>query len=1346
MAAGDARKASIAAQAPTRAQIRQSHADVGAALASIPPGQGGAQPHETIQHAVGRMLGQGYTRQQVFGQLTKHWGYDPNAAASLLDGPNPENLGHTGVTSYLQHGQYTPSRNVIDDQPVEDLIHTGLTRMTLNVLGVLHGKAGAPWDWEKGQDLTDLTRHVSVKNGQLQVSGGPQVQKQIMGLFALQGTGNVAQKTAQDLLGIPIGAADAVMNPRAALHGMEQYYSRSPLENLRQDPFGFGLNYVLPAVSLGGSVLGRAAAVGDTLSAIRNPEALSLADTARLLHKGALQEHLANGVAPKVGGARAAGLVARAALRSPVARERTFTVGDQQFTAPASRNYAVNMFHRAVTDRLIRHALDNGLDVLGVRGKIGRHIRANLRVQKAVRNAVLSHLGSATKGLSAAQEHAAFVLAKGHTAESYAKFAQAQLEKAQASGDEKAAQFYENQLHLTKIAGQYLKPGEEHPRVLGAADAMRRAIEHRQAFYGYTDSQINHSIGSHWYGIHTRAEGLPDLHAELEHIEEQHGAPLESTRHFLDQRIAELERYKSQSGEAHAAEIDSALTRLRSLPDDVAYVRHEIDALDQRIAGLGPEHYRGRMTAHPDQLLGTHHELLMDRSRLEDHLNTLLAHQRHRNIHQMFEEKGAELRGGSLAPEGTTQAVLSDNRVPGRVAAHLDDSQVASLEQHYGVQGKWTPEQARAFGEDMAKAARGEPVAAPVQSAYNASVVAPPEAFYLPFEPETKASRGSAGDISSRASQFGLGLPAREATHAFTGRILDEGGFRTKASAVAKSSFTKASHWRGMQDLHEMLWSLSKETPEEAGRGRFGDGPIPIRDIRQVPASMKEELYGVHPGEILEGEAPDEIAKKLVEGWTAEPDHGEHVRYINPDFVRPLQPQTMGAPLRFINNINNAFRFGRFLNPGYAKWLPQNLVLNLTQQGPFLFRNAAKMMTELQKLDPVVYKQIADSVTHGATRAFETTGVSGKINKVQHNVASLWAHINDHIPRMLSFLHEAQRKGFRTAADWEALMTDPRLEAERQGIIQRANKEPIDYGAMTPRERVYLKSLFAYWPWIRAASLWALRFPVEHPYQAALAMQMGQQGAQHVNDFWAKQGGVPPPYMEGYYPAKGGPIDTSAVNPASQLGQDLQAYAGLTPSHPEDAGALFGMLSPVGKPLVETITGRDQYGKVSKAGVLSDALNRMAMTFEPFSIYKTATATQTGSTPKGGKAAVEKYLGDPQLSGYDYKKAATQALKDISGVGRTIFKEKAFLAELPPEQQAQFMPQARLAIRLAQIGGKTKSNPASDTNRERMIAWAAANNVSAQNLNGMLVYFKMRPASQGDLLAERQKINAISVP
>src|SRR5205814_464149 len=97
----------------------------------------------------------------------------------------------------------------------------------------------------------------------------------------------------------------------------------------------------------------------------------------------------------------------------------------------------------------------------------------------------------------------------------------------------------------------------------------------------------------------------------------------------------------------------------------------------------------------------------------------------------------------------------------------------------------------------------------------------------------------------------------------------------------------------------------------------------------------------------------------------------------------------------------------------------------------------------------------------------------------------------DLYPRTSAWLHEARREGFNTPATIDSLLHDERFQAKKIEITRRANKEAIDYGALTPFERNVVKRAIFFYPWIRAATLYSLRYPL--PAGQSRVGAVGQQ-------------------------------------------------------------------------------------------------------------------------------------------------------------------------------------------------------------------------------------------------------------
>lgn len=62
---------------------------------------------------------------------------------------------------------------------------------------------------------------------------------------------------------------------------------------------------------------------------------------------------------------------------------------------------------------------------------------------------------------------------------------------------------------------------------------------------------------------------------------------------------------------------------------------------------------------------------------------------------------------------------------------------------------------------------------------------------------------------------------------------------------------------------------------------------------------------------------------------------------------------------------------------------------------------------------------------------------------------------------------------------------------------RRANNQMIDYGRLNAAER-WIRDIILFYPWVKGASMYTMRFPFEHPNWTAAQNQIGQYGKQHT--------------------------------------------------------------------------------------------------------------------------------------------------------------------------------------------------------------------------------------------------------
>jgi hypothetical protein len=164
--------------------------------------------------------------------------------------------------------------------------------------------------------------------------------------------------------------------------------------------------------------------------------------------------------------------------------------------------------------------------------------------------------------------------------------------------------------------------------------------------------------------------------------------------------------------------------------------------------------------------------------------------------------------------------------------------------------------------------------------------------------------------------------------------------------------------------------------------------------------------------------------------------------------------------------------------------LLQGLGTNLLQQGVFMPSNIARAFRLGRELGWEDQHKIFSLMGEGAAKALDADS-TGWLSQSIHHASGFWNVVVDRLPRVTSFLHEARRMGYDTPEKLKALLNDEKHRNDLHEITDRANKEAIDY-SMTPIEKASLRRLFFFYPWLRGATLWSLRFPLEHPLQAAI--------------------------------------------------------------------------------------------------------------------------------------------------------------------------------------------------------------------------------------------------------------------
>ena len=197
-----------------------------------------------------------------------------------------------------------------------------------------------------------------------------------------------------------------------------------------------------------------------------------------------------------------------------------------------------------------------------------------------------------------------------------------------------------------------------------------------------------------------------------------------------------------------------------------------------------------------------------------------------------------------------------------------------------------------------------------------------------------------------------------------------------------------------------------------------------------------------------------------------------------------------------------------FLNPSYAPVnLTGNLVMNMMQQGVFMPRNIIRAGQMHSLMNAVQRTTIDNAMGSTMTSALTMRTTPGQF--MQGTLGHWTSLAVDLQPRRLAFIHEAEKAGYSVAGKGgkkdlgrlldAARMGDAAALSEMDPILRRAKDAIVDFDRISPWEREVLARWIFFYPWLRGASRYAIRFAADHPLQAAgiaFAYEHSQAAAQ----------------------------------------------------------------------------------------------------------------------------------------------------------------------------------------------------------------------------------------------------------
>lgn len=357
---------------------------------------------------------------------------------------------------------------------------------------------------------------------------------------------------------------------------------------------------------------------------------------------------------------------------------------------------------------------------------------------------------------------------------------------------------------------------------------------------------------------------------------------------------------------------------------------------------------------------------------------------------------------------------------------------------------------------------------------------------------------------------------------AFRGFLIENGFYKADVTNASFASLAKAVKMHSIMKARAFLLKASTEIPSRAD-----DIPIYVNPDKSLPPELRKwfEIKSDIPDEIkdvgkhlnidglndVDAEAFGDLAEKVfpskIGGINSEQvaasmiagltDPIENIRWVPAKllyegdmFANPKAFYTRGESWGALETVGKGFDiindFMKMsvlqLNPAHIPMnLMGNLALNLMQQGPFAIMNLPRAAFLSRELSPDLAATVdlfmGRGISHVATTKKMLTHPSGVL-------ADITGALVDKIPRRAAFLHEAWAKGYRTADDIEYLLTADQAADDLYEVTQRANDAIIDYERLSPFERKIMARTFFIYPWIKGATRYTFRFPLEHPIQA----------------------------------------------------------------------------------------------------------------------------------------------------------------------------------------------------------------------------------------------------------------------
>lgn len=552
---------------------------------------------------------------------------------------------------------------------------------------------------------------------------------------------------------------------------------------------------------------------------------------------------------------------------------------------------------------------------------------------------------------------------------------------------------------------------------------------------------------------------------------------------------------------------------------------------------------------------------------------------------------------------------------------------------------------------------------------------AAPGRNYVPYF-ATEAKSAKAGVTASSGNVVGKIKNLISKNKPFTGDSLLEGNVRDNTTGLVARQLQRAYRYQNTdqfrrdiatagsdsrQTMRDILVNTQElknaKVPDEL-RAKIGDKNLTLEELAGHRTGFDAFRQRIFPG--LDEKTEGAAAEKAADIGTKAPDG---FKWVDRNLLGDLGAPVRGAPsklARAADTVNAAqtaatvyFKLGHV-----ATRAGTNAVTNIVQgsAGEGVHALAAATRDAVfgkksvdpeeithsfrlwQALNPGERDRALAAVGQGAFHALPREG-EGAVGAVARKGAGFWAHRFDTPFRFNSLAYEARQAGFDTPAKFRDLLDklenphDHNMNAAQAAkvdwVAKRADRESIAYDRLNEVDKRYLNRAFWFWPWVKGATRFAGNTMIEHPFKSAAAGVVGAQGAkQEQADL-----GALPSYERGLFKV-GGTIEEPTVMNADTLSPFSTpaqfAESVMHANKPTQAEQFSSYLNPAAGMLTRALFHLDEYGNLSKKGVLSNALSGVGSTTPEVPLFEAYSAKPGSASrkmfPPSKRTAFEKFL------------------------------------------------------------------------------------------------------------------------